>query len=482
METPQGSEAIQVEAMDDLPCYSATARNTISSDSGQLINIESQSRQRIQGVAASGSTGTSRRTTDTVSTLDDKSNTPWLSLILTSRPYSSGLPSFVEGEPIQGRVVIDLAKPQSIDSILITVKGLIYCNVYETTTFYSQSKPLWKAADDDAPRSSILGIRTTKTKSNMRLEGRHVWQFSFSMPHEFEVRKLVARENKLQSTELIPPTMDGRAGNSSIDYQIIVDVKRRGILQVDASLPSRFEYTPMSKPPPASVLRNEAYLAGSEPLGPNSDAEGWAILSRCEIVRGTLFHTRSVLVKFSFALASPLVYTRGSVAPCSLTIQSDDPQALQLFSSPTAPVVYLRRKMSFRASTNEMDRRSSPKGGSTFSEKVPLSVGVWKAASSDSELQSKRCLYGELSLPSNLVPSFTFGLFGVKYFVEVHPFNVAGFTPNSRDRLIRSEIEIVAGYGDGPRPKAYLPPGYIAARERMAAAARGRGSSNSTSS
>ena len=60
-------------------------------------------------------------------------------------------------------------------------------------------------------------------------------QFSFSMPHEFEVRKSVARDNKLQSTELMPPTLDGKAGNSSIDYQVIVDVKRRGILQADAS-------------------------------------------------------------------------------------------------------------------------------------------------------------------------------------------------------------------------------------------------------
>ena len=74
--------------------------------------------------------------------------------------------------------------------------------------------------------------------------------------------------------------------------------------------------------------------------------------------------------------------------------------------------------MKFRTSTNEIDRGSSSEGvlggGSKLSERVPLSVGVWKAASSDSEAQSKRCLYGELNLPPNLVPSFTFGLFGVK--------------------------------------------------------------------
>lgn len=111
----QDEETTQI--VDDLPGYSVTASNTLPVDNGQPISPPSE--RRIQGVTIA-----SRRTTETVSTLDDKANLPWLSLILTSKPYSSSLPSFVEGQPIQGRVVIDLAKPQSIDSVLITVRIL----------------------------------------------------------------------------------------------------------------------------------------------------------------------------------------------------------------------------------------------------------------------------------------------------------------------------------------------------------------------
>ena len=107
--------------------------------------------------------------------------------------------------------------------------------MYETTTFYSESKILWKSPDYDLPTPRIFGIGRTKAHCDTKLAGRYVWPFTFSMPHEFEVRKVVARQYKLQSSEVMPPTLGGNAGNSSIDYQITVDVKRRGILQVDAT-------------------------------------------------------------------------------------------------------------------------------------------------------------------------------------------------------------------------------------------------------
>ncbi len=52
---------------------------------------------------------------------------------------------------------------------------------------------------------------------------------------------------------------------------------------------------------------------------------------------------------------------------------------------------------------------------------------------------------------------------------EIYLFDVAGFVPISRrnedGRLIHTEIAIIPGYGDGPRPRACRPQGYIAARE-----------------
>lgn len=119
---------------------------------------------------------------------------------------------------------------------------------------------------------------------------------------------------------------------------------------------------------------------------------------------------------------------------------------------------------------------------------MPLSIGVWKAAASCAEANQEdepttTCLFGELNLASGLVPSFSFGIFEAKYVVELLPFNVAGFEPAaSQERLLRKEILTAVNYGDGPKPRAYLPPGYIAARERVRAAVAGRGASNSGTS
>ncbi len=59
-----------------------------------------------------------------------------------------------------------------------------------------------------------------------------------------------------------------------------------------------------------------------------------------------------------------------------------------------------------------------------------------------------------------------------QYVVDIYPFKVAGFVPASQDRLLRTDIVITSNYGDGPRPRAYMPPGYIADRERKSFIAR----------
>lgn len=63
-----------------------------------------------------------RHPTEHVTTLRDKSNHPWISLILKSHAASrNSAPNYTEGQPVEGRVVVDLIKPQSIESIAVTV-------------------------------------------------------------------------------------------------------------------------------------------------------------------------------------------------------------------------------------------------------------------------------------------------------------------------------------------------------------------------
>jgi len=66
---------------------------------------------------------------------------------------------------VEGRVTVDLVKPQDVDSVVVTVMGQILCNMYDITTFYSESQVLWKVADDDASTAqNLLGLLKPKTK------------------------------------------------------------------------------------------------------------------------------------------------------------------------------------------------------------------------------------------------------------------------------------------------------------------------------
>jgi len=229
----------------------------------------------------------------------------------------------------------------------------------------------------------------------------------------------------------------------------------------------RFAFISLSRPSSPSLLRLEAYREEALPLGPEVDLDGWKVFPSIKM-HGILFHSRPISATVTFALATPLCYTRGSVIPCHLTVRCDDKQALDLFSSEGAAVVRMRRKVDFRWPRSVAGVNESGGTLPSAEERIPLSIAVWKLAQegfTEDVPGSQRELYGELNLPRYLVPSFKFGDFQVKHVVDIHPFDVTGFVPDSGDRLFRTEIAIASAFADGLRPRAYLPPGYIADRE-----------------
>jgi len=411
-----------------------------------------------------------RPDTEHISTLEDSSSRPWLSLIVKSRSPSPDMaPLVYEDQPISGTAILDFVKPQSIEEVSVSVNGLIICSVSEIVIFYSETKVLWKRPEAGAPASGrrpSLWVPDNRKK----LGGRHIWSFTFKLPGEFAVDAKVAKRYNLASVELMPPSLGGNGGQpSSIDYRITVNVKRgASFLQPDSSVFIRFIFTPVSRPSLPSPLRVEAYREGAHPLGPEIDPDGWQVFPNIEMC-GLLFHSRSINITASFALATPLCYTRGSVVPCFLTIQCDDKQALDLFSSEDAPVVRMRRKLDFQFPSSVILGGNSGAGYLPGTEeRIPLSIAMWKSVQeefTENDTGYKRELYGELNLPRYLVPSFSFGDFRVKYVVDIYPFDVAGFVPISDGRLFRTEITVASAFAEGPRPRAYLPPGYIPDRE-----------------
>ena len=108
-----------------------------------------------------------------------------------------------------------------------------------------------------------------------------------------------------------------------------------------------------------------------------------------------------------------MCYTRGSAIPCFLTFRSSDIQALDLLSNPEAPVLQMRRKVKHYAGVDNMGARLALPGAD---DAIPLSRAVWappKSVDLGDGIET-RMMYGELNLPSNLVPTFKFGDFEIK--------------------------------------------------------------------
>lgn len=115
--------------------------------------------------------------------------------------------------------------------------------------------------------------------------------------------------------------------------------------------------------------------------------------------------------------AYQLVYTRGTVVPLYLVIKSLDKQAIDLLSNVRAPHVQMRRKLKGpTALARDGTSRTLP--GSE--NNVEASRVTWAAAHESEQMDTdgyfRRTMIGEILLPSNLTPSFTFGEFDLKVF------------------------------------------------------------------
>ncbi len=63
-----------------------------------------------------------RPDTEHISTLEDSSSRPWLSLIVKSRSPSPDMaPLVYEDQPISGTAILDFVKPQSIEEVSVSV-------------------------------------------------------------------------------------------------------------------------------------------------------------------------------------------------------------------------------------------------------------------------------------------------------------------------------------------------------------------------
>ncbi|KAJ7678977.1 hypothetical protein DFH06DRAFT_974169 [Mycena polygramma] len=371
--------------------------------------------------------------------LTDAKGRPYASFTLMSSAKSGkSVPTFFEKEHINGSFQLTAEKGDSIHSVTVTITGRIVTDssMDGTYVFLSQSLPLWSKTES---RSS--GAAT-------KLLGTCLWPFSIPLP-----KAVTLKDGSGDALYRLPETFLERHTQASISYEISVLVSR-GKLRADSQIKTRFGYIPSTRPDPPSALRQLAYRENSILPGPEVDPAGWRTSSTA-VVRGTIFKTRQAAVHCMLSLANPLSYTRGTVIPCRMTLESTDSQALDMFAAPSAPMVTLRRCVRFQnpltSSKREVDWIQSSQD---------VCRAVWWPSASGNDAPYSRSLEGEIKLPKDLASTSSIGRFTVSYTVVVSSFETAGFTPSSSQPILVEPVTIATSHAHSPRPLAYAPPAY----------------------
>ncbi|TDL19942.1 hypothetical protein BD410DRAFT_791582 [Rickenella mellea] len=355
------------------------------------------------------------------------------------------------GDPIAGQVDLDLVKPESIQSVIFWVKGAVTTPGSKSRNFFEHNDILWDTSMGD-PRNVTPG-----TKFDGKLSGQYTLPFSVIIPEGVQDRK-VLKALGLNEHQKLPPTISEKGGCSIVGYEVGVTVKRSDGFQRNNILYTSVHYTPRSKPDQPSSLRQRAYGENTQLLDPSIDPQGWSPFR--------LFNCYVPNVTCTLALATPACYTRGSVIPCFLTLESTDLQTLDILSNPEVHVVRIGR----RINTKPASEVAKMSGEAMILSNTPLGYACWWPPLGEQSVASHiRTLQGEIKLSPHLVPSFTFGHFSLKYYLELLPPQLPGFIPTKGKYIIRTNIEIATDYPDGPRPRVYLPPEYDILRPELTA-------------
>ncbi|OAX36431.1 hypothetical protein K503DRAFT_772523 [Rhizopogon vinicolor AM-OR11-026] len=373
--------------------------------------------------------------------LEDNKGHKWLFLSVRSRaPTPDSLPAFYAGDVISGNVTLDILKSESSKAIMLKVTAGTTLVGQEEQQFLVIEKELW------SPTTALPdGSKVSKLE-----KCRHAWPFEMTLPKETEV--LDRKEKKIFH---LPPSFTERASPAYINYKLTV-VLKRGALRVNQILTTDFAYVPITRPDLPSPMLQKAYKENIPLIGPEGDPEGWHILPTTSVT-GTLFGTKSVNVDFTLALPKPLSYARGSAMPLRLTFTGADEQALDLLSSPLATRVILKRSL---ATGSDAMSEDAGKHTDNFFVEIMARAVFWPAR--ESSTTGKRVLEGEVKLKSTFKQSIVFPRFVVRYHLEVHPFEVAGFmhAPPVSGPLLAQLVNVTSFHAAGAVMRSFAPPEY----------------------
>lgn len=388
----------------------------------------------------------------------------------SSTPSSTQrVPRFTSSDLVQGSLELNLETPQNINSITLSLRGRVIASSYEggSYTFLDQPITSWVRTNGD-PRS-VSPTPDASTSSNTKkfdgkLSGNYNWPFSFPFPKEVAVG--IQGQQSMYPT---PQTFLEYDKSGSVHYELTLRLTH-GILRSDSKLHANVVYVPDITPAPSSLLRHVAYVQNLIAPRPEVDPSGWHTLSPAT-VKGRLSAERKVKLQCTLSLANPQSYTRGTVIPCHIAIQSNDVQALDLVAKPKAIAVRLTRCVQHPKDPGQSGMPSTSFNGAIVEDKTEVERAVWwfNPEAEDQGVQVRH-LEGEIHLEKELQPSCSFPLFKVSYTVELLPFEASVFRPAgstitlnkdndvSQIPLVSLPVIIATLRGEGPTPVTFTKP------------------------
>ncbi|KZP00340.1 hypothetical protein CALVIDRAFT_595171 [Calocera viscosa TUFC12733] len=359
-------------------------------------------------------------------------DTAWLTLRVWSSAGAPGShPLYFDNALVEGSVELVLTQPQTIQTITVLLEGFTRTAGSEQKTFLSLPTLVYPPCPaPDSPTSKVPA-------------GTHTWHFRFPLPPTvtipYEGGEVIAP---------LPPTYSTKGFPAFLEYHLSV-VLHRGALRVDTTLSTAIVYLPRSRPKPASAKRQIAYTRLEEPPGPEVDPEGWHAVEG--LIKGVMFSKVDVEVRCTFHFARPLCYARGTSIPFLITFDSRDTQAVDLFTQPTSVKVVMEQIVT--VGPDALRTKSAMLSPSTnASNTFGRIVGKGKCAIADESTPEWRRLTGEIWVPRDVKPSFTFVRFTLSYKVNL-VVDAVGFVPEkgSHALSLSQEVALATDPPRGPR-------------------------------
>ncbi|QRW03766.1 hypothetical protein RhiLY_02765 [Ceratobasidium sp. AG-Ba] len=392
-----------------------------------------------------------------LTSIPGRNGSPWLTLrLLSDAPAGSKTPMYFNGGSVRGSAEIDLKSGQTVRSVVIEVSTIPYpcaptCNhlanlkliaklclatIHGQPLLWQERKTLWEPGGSYIPAPTTLG-------------GSWKWDFDIPIPHCFD-----DSPSGGSKSAPLPGSFDLKPVLAYLEYHAFVYVKRGKRLPTEHEAHTQFIYVVRERAPQSSRLREIAYSEQRAPPGPAHDPNGWEACSEI-IAAGFLFGDR----KATPYLSKPSIYPRGGTVFYHIDVLSDDSQALQLMSSPSAISVSLNQEVQYSPFGTSIEKAAGKK--QIVVDVHPVANGVsWASSSAEAPSGGTRMLEGEISVPSRSILNIDMSALKLRYFVNFIASATGFVATNPSLMSVKHPVRIVSHRALGPPPTSRVPPGY----------------------